>query len=447
MIPVARARARAAIPPPRLRSTALTFSIGVLALCLNAYAAPAQGQAAQTAAQRVGLAALLAYAETHAPELRRSYGQRELAKAAATAAAVLLPTNPELSIAAGPRVSGSVTGVDVEASLLQELEIGGQRGARMRAAEQQSAATEAEIQAARFLVHSELRSAFYRAIVERERVQLAQRVVQFQREVLRSLERQVAAGDVGALGLRLGQAEVAQATQELIAQEQAALAARLRIAQVVGWSSPQPPEPDGALPPLREPPDVSQLTAAAREQPNLRAAEARVREARARVDVAERDAWPRPAVGVAYRREGDRAVEGNYDIFMGAVSVPLPLFQTNQGARARARAEASIADTELAVQRDRLGARIAEAHGELTAAARRAAAYGAEIVPRFEENLSMLRRAFELGEIDILALSAGRERFLRIESAALTARLEYVSALGTLERVVGRDLTPCEAKP
>jgi len=406
-----------------------------------------RAHAQETPGERVPLRALLEYADAHAPELRRSYGGRERVRAAQRGAAVLVPTNPELFVAVGPRVSGSVTGVDVEASLLQELELNGQRSARMEAADSLGAATEAEIGAVRFLVQSELRSAFYRAIVERERVQLAVRVVEFQRDVLRTAERQVAAGDVGPLALRLGRAEVAQAEQELIAQDQAALTARLRLAQLAGWPSERPPEPLGALLPLREPPSISQLTAAAHAQPSLRAAAARVHEAQARAALADREAWPRPALGVAYRREGDRDREGHYNIFMGALSLPLPLFQTNQAARAQARADVSIADTELQVAREQLGARIAETRSEAVAAVRRALAYGSEILPRFEENLALLRRSFELGEIDILALSAGRERFLRIESAALGARLEYVNALGALERVVGRDLTPAESAP
>jgi len=87
-----------------------------------------------------------------------------------------------------------------------------------------------------------------------------------------------------------------------------------------------------------------------------------------------------------------------------------------------------------------LEGQIAEARSEVVAAAARTRAYGTEILPRFEENLTLLRRSFELGEIDILALSTGRERFLRIQSDALGAQQDYFVALAGLERVVGVDL-------
>ena len=77
---------------------------------------------------------------------------------------------------------------------------------------------------------------------------------------------------------------------------------------------------------------------------------------------------------------------------------------------------------------------------EVVAAAARVRSYGSEILPRLVENLSLLRRSFELGEIDLMELSIGRERFLRIQSDALVGHLDYFVALAGLERAVGADL-------
>jgi cobalt-zinc-cadmium efflux system outer membrane protein len=158
------------------------------------------------------------------------------------------------------------------------------------------------------------------------------------------------------------------------------------------------------------------------------------------VEVARREAWPRPSVGLQYRREGNPTAEGAYDVVMGAVSLSLPMFQRNQGETAAARADVSVAAAELAARGSLLDAQIAEARSEVAAAAARTRAYGTEILPRFEENLTLLRRSFELGEIDLLSLSTGRERFLRIQSDALGAQQDYFVALSGLERVVGVDL-------
>jgi len=157
--------------------------------------------------------------------------------------------------------------------------------------------------------------------------------------------------------------------------------------------------------------------------------------------LADRECWVEPSIGVQYAREGSTASTGrSNDIVMGVLSVPIPGFQSNQGERANARADLSNARAELEAKRAVIDSNIARAHSEVVAAAKRTHAYGNEIVPRFEENLTLLRRAFELGEIDIMALSVGRERFLRIQSDAFGAQLDYFVALAALERVVGVDL-------
>jgi cobalt-zinc-cadmium efflux system outer membrane protein len=172
----------------------------------------------------------------------------------------------------------------------------------------------------------------------------------------------------------------------------------------------------------------------------LRAAAARVGETQARVALADREAWPKPSLGVQYNREGNPASEGTYDVVMGVVSVPITSFQRNQGERAQARADTTVAEAELDASARLLEGQIAEARSAVIAAEKRTRAYGTEVLPRFEENITLLRRAFELGEIDILALSRGGERFLRIQSDALAAQLDYFIALAGLERVVGVDL-------
>ncbi len=387
------------------------------------------------------LGGMLAFADQHSPILTVSRSTRSRADAARVAASILLPTNPEVSIAVGPRFGISGTGVDVDVTLTQQLQIGGERGLRINAAERLRELTDAEIEQIRWAVHCDVHAAFHRALVEQERSRLAERVVTFQQEVLRVVERQIAAGEAAPLALRLAQAEVAQAQQVLVAAQQAFFASRIQLAQLSGWPVGTPPMPVGAVDSPRDPPPLARLLAVARERlPSLRAGAARIREAEARSSLAAREAWPRPSVGVQYRREGNPTSEGAYDIVMGVVSIPIPSFQLNQGESARARADVAVAEAELDASRRLLEGQIAEARSEVVAAAVRTRAYGTDIVPRFEGNLTLLRRSFELGEIDILALSTARERFLRIQSDALGAQQDYFVALAGLERVVGVDL-------
>ncbi len=388
----------------------------------------------------VELSSFLAFADARSPVLTVARSTRSRAAAARAAATPWMPANPEVSVAVGPRLGAVGTGVDVQASVTQQFFAVGERALRLSAADRQRDLTEAEIEQLRWAVHCDVHATFHRALVQRERARLAERLLAFQEELLRIVERQIHAGEAPGLTLRLTQAEVAQARQLSVAATQAYLASRIQLAQLAGWPADRPPLPAGHADAPRDPPPLDDLLAAARRQlPSLRLREAAVREAGARVALADRQAWPQPTVGLQYQREGNPAPESPYNIVLGVLSVPIPSFQRNQGERARSRADLSVAEAEAHAAATLLEGQVLLARSEVTSAAQRLRSYGAEVLPRFEENLALLRRSFELGEIDVLALSIGRERFLRIQSDALDAQLDYFVALAGLERAVGAD--------
>ena len=401
-----------------------------------------------TGREEVELSSFLAYADARAPVLLVARSTRSRAAAARAAAAPSLPANPTVSVAVGPRFGLGGTGVDVQATFSQQFFIAGERGLRLDAADRQRDLTDAEIEQLRWAVHCDVHAAFHRALVHRDRALLAARIQAFQEELLRVVERQIRAGETAGLTLRLTQAEVAQARQLAVAATQGYLGARIQLAQLSGWPVTRPPIPVGDVDAPREPPPLAALLATARQQlPSLRTRDAAVREARSRVALADREAWPQPTVGVQYQREGNPTAEGPYHTVMGTLSIPLPTSQRNQGDRARSRADVRVAEAEAAAALSLLDGQVALAHSEVASAAQRLLSYGTEVLPRFEENLRLLRRSFELGEIDLLALSIGRERFLRIQSDALDAQLDYFVALANLERTVGVDLWPDDHSP
>lgn len=425
---------QAEAPPPHLRPSVEHQANHSAAVHHDAVADP-------SSRSEVSLEGILAFADQRSPLLGVARSTRSRADAAHVAAAQRLLNNPELTVAAGPRFGASGTGIDVQATLMQPFQISGERVLRMDAAQRLRALTDAEIEQIRWTVHCDVHAAFHRALVEQERARLAERVVSFQQEVLRVVQQQIAAGETAPLTLRLAQAEVAQAQQVLVGAQQALYASRIRLAQLAGWPADTPPLPAGVLDDPRDPPPLQQLSAVARQHlPRLKALETRIDEAQARAALADRQAWPRPSIGMQYNHEGNPGSEGPDDIVMGVLSTPIPSVQRNQGERSRASADVIVATAELDAATQLLNGHIAEARSEVVAAAARTHAYGTEILPRFEENLTLLRRSFELGEIDILALSSGRERFLRIQNDAISAQQDYFIALAGLERVVGVDL-------
>jgi outer membrane protein, heavy metal efflux system len=214
-----------------------------------------------------------------------------------------------------------------------------------------------------------------------------------------------------------------------------AAAARLRLAAASGWTATEPPEPAGDLPEPVPPADAARLLERARAaQPARRLALAMLGEARARQRLAGREGFPDPILGVEYEHE-----EGSTDIWLATLGLPLPLFQRNQAARAEAAAEADIARADVEAIDATLPARIRALAATADAAARRVAVFRSDVLPRFEDNLALLRRAFELGELDALEVSVARGRLVDAQRAALDAYEDYFGAMADLASAVGDD--------
>lgn len=390
--------------------------------------------------KQVSLAQLLAYAARHAPDLRVGRSRLALGEAEQQAAAPLLLDNPEVSLSLGPRLSGGGQGLDVELSVQQRIPIAGQRGLRVEAARRFRGRLRAELTQLEWTVHRRVHAAYRIAQVARRRRAAAVRLRAFAEQLLTIARRREAAGAISGLQVQLVKGEVAQARQAEIVAESGDRRARLSLAEVAGWPSAHLPEPQGELPAPRPLPAPKRLLEQARKHhPALRTLAASSFEARARVKLADRAAIPNPLLGISYAREG--AVGGNAStIVLGTLSLPIPLWQRNQGARARTRARWAVLRTRYATLASLLRVRVARVWTAVDAAARRIAIYGSKVLPTFELNLQLLERAFEAGKIDVLQVMVARGRFLQIQRQSLDAYEDYYRAVAALEAVVGAEI-------
>ena len=92
---------------------------------------------AASGAQSLGEWEAVGYALEHSPDLLEARARVETAQAQLSQASTLLRTNPEASVAAGPRWGSGLpkTGLDLEVAVDQRVEIFGQQGLRRKSAE------------------------------------------------------------------------------------------------------------------------------------------------------------------------------------------------------------------------------------------------------------------------------------------------------------------------
>lgn len=398
-------------------------------------------------AQVLPLDTILKHAEENAMPVRTARSRLELGDAAVTGAKPLLPDNPQLYIGMGARLNPTAgpAQFELQGTLQQPIEIGRERSLRIKAGREYREFLDRELAQVRWTTHAQVHYAYNTALIAKERARTAARTQQFAERLLDIASRRQQAGEISRLRVRVAEGELARARQAKLAADLNYRLACIHLAEMAGWPSGQLIAPAGELGDpikVRDPEDL--IANVQKEHPALKTREAQVELGEARAKSARRDRLPEPWIGVYFGREREPNTAPNIPgskIVLGMLTIPLPFFKRNQLARAQTKAELSVAQTELEVTRYQLALNARRAVDAINTAAERVQTYSREVVPRFEENLQLLQRAFELGEVDIIEVFVARENFLRIQTEALDAYGTYFDAMYTLETIIGSEAT------
>ena len=284
---------------------------------------------------------------------------------------------------------------------------------------------------------------FVELLLVRERLSQAERFVAFSQSMRDIAARQVDAGESSPLILLVADADLAHTHEALIAARLLDDSLRTRLAGIVGWPDAMLCGVEGTLPDVRSAPDTDALLSLmAEHHPSLRTRELAVRAERSRLALEEREAWPEPTVGFSYGREAAPGLEPAADVWLFNLTLPVPVWRTNQSERTRAEATLLVADRERDQTATRLRSDLVRAAIALDYAAERVALYDTGIVPQLEEILALLQRAYELGEVDVHQVSQTRERLLNATAQYVDARIAYYETAATLEGFVGTEVWP-----
>jgi cobalt-zinc-cadmium efflux system outer membrane protein len=401
-------------------------------------------------AQVLPLDAILKHAEEHAIPVRTARARLELGDAAITGAKPLLPENPQLYVGVGGRMNAAgPTQFELQATLQQPIEIGRERSLRLKAGREYREFLDRELAQVRWTTHAQVHYAYNTALIAKERARTAARTQAFAERLLDIASRRQQAGEISRLRVRVAEGELARARQAKLAADLNYRLACVHLAEMAGWPAGQLIAPSGELGEPIKVRDAEDLIAnVQKDHPALKAREQQVELGEARAKSARRDRLPEPWIGISYAREREPVTQANIGptrIVLGMITIPLPFFKRNQLAQAQTRAELSVANTELEVTRYQLALNARRAVDAINTAAERVRTYSREVVPRFEENLALLQRAFELGEVDIIEVFVARENFLRIQTEALDAYSTYFDAMYTLETIIGQEATTLAA--
>jgi cobalt-zinc-cadmium efflux system outer membrane protein len=126
--------------------------------------------------------------------------------------------------------------------------------------------------------------------------------------------------------------------------------------------------------------------------------------------------------------------------FVGALTLPLPLFDRNEGEIAVAEAEARGAEAKEERARTELARSLAESHSLATRAGSRARVLRDEIVPNAERTFEEIRAGYEQGRFSYVDLLEARRSWTQARRERLRALSEHHLAITELELLLGSTL-------
>ncbi len=414
------------------------FVLGASVLLAQAFPSAAQTMAQPLAAQptepaQTALAPALTLDQAIARALAANPQLRATALDVAIAAggrrqAGLFP-NPELSYVQEGTQSGTRTRT---MQLSQPLELGGKRAARIRLADSEQRLATGALDLARRDLRSDVMIAYFEALAAQEAVRLAQASLDVAGKAADAAAKRVAAGRVSPV--EQDRARVAQAGARLeVAQARAESA--IALARLMAWwgeTSPASTAPTLALPQpdLSPAPALADLEAGLATSPQLRRARLQVEREQAQVGV---DRAARiPDVSVILGSTRDDTIGRAQTVF--GLSLPLPLFNRNQGALQASLARADKAQAQLDAERVRTRQALVDAWQRAELSREQVRSMADDVLPSAQRVFDAAVTGFEAGKFGFLDVLDAQRTLLQTRTQYIQALYERNKAVAELGR-------------
>ena len=352
-----------------------------------------------------------------------------------------LRPNPTLDAEYGsPRFLGGEAESDFSVGVTQVFELGRKRSRRAAVAELELNQIRAEVAALERELAIGIRSAYIAAIASARQLDVLERLIAGNEELVRATDARLKEGDVAPLDLNLVRVENDRLKVQAIQARGELDTQLLQLRTLIGADIAEPlriaPQPDR---PPRFDTGLSELTEIAlRERADLRAARIGEELGTARINLARANAVPNVAAGVRYSRANETNDRSNELTF--GVSIDIPVFNRGQGEIASATGERLQATRQREFLETTIKRDVAVAFRKYRAAAEALVLSTTQIIPRSEANLQTVRAAYGSGEFSIFEVVNEQRRLTESVTTLNQVTRDYYNALTELETAIGREL-------
>jgi cobalt-zinc-cadmium efflux system outer membrane protein len=351
-----------------------------------------------------------------------------------------LPPNPEVELEvedfAGSGALQGFQSAEITIHLSQLVELAGKRQKRMRVAALERDLATWDYEAARVEVLTQVTQAFVEVLSAQQRLSLNLELVRLAEQVLRTAAERVRAGKVSPV--EETRAQVALSTSRIVLErtQRELDAARERLVVTWGGRAPAFDRAEGTLEPMAAIPSAARLAERIAQNPDIARWATEMTQRQAALTLARAQRVPDPTIGGGFRHARET---GDNSLVM-TFSMPLPIFNRNQGEVLEARYRLAKVEDERRAAEVQVRTALAEAYGALASAFVEATRLHNEVLPGAQQAFDAVSEGYRQGKFGFLEVLDAQRTLFESRGRYLEALAAYHRAVAEVERLIGEPL-------
>lgn len=379
----------------------------------------------------------LALALTQNPELA-AFSWETRAQEAAALQASFFP-NPTFGANAANFGNSSIRGFDgdvVTLELSQLIELGGKRAARTEAAALTKELADWDYESKRVDVLTQVTQAFVDVLAAQQRLALTQQIHELANQTTVTTSARVQAGKVSPVEETKAKIARASVQIELMRAQKELEAARKRLAAGWGSTTPRFEAVSGNLENIQVPASLDSLVQRLSKNPDLARWATEITQRQALITMEKSKAIPDVTATVGASKY---LMPNDYALVVG-FSVPLPVFDRNQGRIQEAEHRLTKAEEEYRSAEIRIATALNTAYQALDAAHSEVLTLRQDILPGAQSAYDAAYEGYRLGKFGFLDVLDAQRTLFGAKNQYLLALAEYHKSVANVERLVGSSM-------
>lgn len=346
--------------------------------------------------------------------------------------------NTQTEDIAGTKQSSGLSRSQTTLQLSQLIELGGKRNARVREATVSRELSRLDYQSKRLDVLRKTTQAFVEVLSGQERVRLAQETVDLTSGLIPDIRKRIDAGKASAIEQTRIDVAVASARIELEQAKRNLLSARQRLAAQWGNAKPDFEVAAGDLERIQTLPKLPALSFDLNQNPEIVRWQPEKEKREATLRLQQADAVPNLTLSAGPRYIAET---GEWTQVVG-FTLPLPLWNRNQGAILDAKYQVAKAEDEKRVTVTRLSSELSDAYQTVARASNEVKILKESVLPGAEKAVTELQDGYQAGRFSYLDVNEARRTLTTSRLQYLQALTDYHKAVAEIEALTNRPFNP-----